>query len=474
MNSKQYSFFLTSFLTFFIGISHGQQNVGINTLNPVRNLEVYGSSNQHVRIQKTLAFGGQAILELVQGGEMGTDRDYKITNDVGDFKIMTGTDNFETTGEEVWWMNANGQLGIGTTAPTSRLHVDGGQEASNTGDGYLMIGSKSSTNIVMDPNEIISRNNSNANSITLQSHDGDTYIGNGGGHTYFGDASGNLGIGTSSAGSRLTIEDESFQMTLKNSGAGANDWYIGASNTSWTAGQNQLLFSPTQASDDAVLRLLDAPENGGVVAPVMIRSSATQILLLDGNEIDTKDEPLYINHNSNQNTYINVNGGRVGMGTSDPNCTLSIETQDDEYALRIQRGATAWDINPIPAFDYLGFVKAGWTLAHVDGASGNWITISDKRLKENIIELPDIMEKLRSINIYSYAFQHDTLHTKHIGVIAQEIEKEFPELVSINDGHYTVAYSKLSVIILKALQEQEKQMDALEKELNLLIAAQSK
>ncbi len=58
--------------------------------------------------------------------------------------------------------------------------------------------------------------------------------------------------------------------------------------------------------------------------------------------------------------------------------------------------------------------------------------------------------------------------------LAQEIEKEFPELVNINDGNYTVAYSKLSVLILKALQEQEKQIDALEQEINLLLAAQSK
>jgi len=474
MKVNQYRFYLLILLSLMAGFSKGQQNVGINTTSPVRNLEVYGSANQHVRIQKTLSFGGQAILELVQGGALSEARDYKLTNDGGDFKIITGTDNFDTTGEELWHMNAGGQVGIGTAYTTSRLHIDDGLEASNTGDGYLLLGSKTGTNLVMDPNEIISRNNSNANSITLQSHDGDTYIGNGGGHTYIGDASGNLGIGTSSASSRLTIEDEGFQMVLKNTGNGVNDWYIGASNTSWTTSDNQLLFSPNQTSDAAVLRLMDVTNNGGIVAPVIIRSSATQILLMDGNEIDTKLEPLYINHNSDQNTYINTNGGRVGIGTDDPSCTLLINTQDDEYALRIQRGAVAWDINPLPEFDYLGFVKEAWTIAYINGASGNWIAISDGRLKENILELPQLMEKIKRMNIYSYAFKHDEKHTPHIGVIAQEIEKEFPELVNINDGNYTVAYSKLSVLILKALQEQEKQIDALEQEINLLLAAQSK
>jgi hypothetical protein len=474
MKVNQYSIHVLAILLLLADLCQGQQNVGINTTTPVRNLEVYGSANQHVRIQKTLAFGGQAILELVQGGDLSEARDYKLTNETGDFKIMTGIDNFDTPGEELWHMAPNGDVGIGTTLPTSRLHIDNGLEASNTGDGYLLLGTKTGTNLVLDPNEIISRNNSNANSITLQSHDGDTYIGNGGGHTYIGDASGNLGIGTSSTSSRLTIEDDDFQLTLKNTGDGVNDWYIGASNTTWTTSDNQLLFSPNQTSDAAVLRLLDVTNNGGVVAPVMIRSSATQTLLMDGNEIDTKVEPLYINHNSDQNTYFNASGGRVGIGSDDPSCTLLVNTQEDEYALRIQSGATAWDINPLPAFDYLGFVKEAWTLAYVNGASGNWTTISDRRLKEHILELPQVMDKLNRMNVYTYSFKQDARHKPHIGVIAQEIEKEFPELVNINDGNYTVAYSKLSVIIIKALQEQEKQIDALEQEINLLLAAQSK
>ena len=474
MNFKLYTIALLIVFLLPSGICWSQENVGINTTTPIRNLEVYGSGSQFVRIQKTTSFGGQAILELLTGGALSTARDFKITNDVGELKIMTGTDNFETTGEELWRIDGTGEVGIGTTLPTSRLHIDGGQEASNTGDGYLIIGSKSASNLVMDPNEIISRNNSNANSITLQSHDGDTYIGNGGGNTYIGNTSGNLGIGTSSPTSRLTIEDNGFQVSLKNTGSGVNDWYIGASNTSWTTSDNQLLFSPNQTSDDAVLRLLDVTENGGVVAPVMIRSSASQVLLLDGNEIDTKSDALYINHNSDQNTYINVNDGYVGMGTDEPTAKLHVKTQADEYALRIQFNASAWDINPLPAYDYLGFIKGGWTVAHVDGASGQWITISDRRLKENIAELPDQMDKLKSMNVYSYAYKHDEKHIPHIGVMAQEIEKDYPELVSINDGNYTVAYSKLSVIILKVLQEQEKEIDALEQEINLLSAAMSK
>ena len=455
-------------LIFLPGLLLGQENVGINTTNPQRSLEVYGPGTQWARIQTTTTNGAESALELILGGPMNDARDYKLSNQAGIFKIMTNTDNFETAGDELWRINAAGEVGIGTTVPTSRLHIDGGQEASNTGNGYMIIGSETATNIVMDPNEIIGRTNGGASSLYFQSHDGETFIGNGGGDTYIGDASGNLGIGTVSPSSRLSIYDDDFQLKLQN-GANTNDWYIGASNSTWIAGDNQLLFSPSQASDDAILRLQDVTDNNGDVAPVMITAGSNQTLLLDGNEIDSKSGPLYINHNSNQETYINPSGGKVGMGTSDISATLQIKTQDDEYALRLQYDDAAWDLNPLPASDYLGFVKDGWTLGHVDGASGQWVTISDQRLKEDILDLSGVMDKLKNINVYTYSFKHDTTHTRQIGIIAQEIAAEFPELVSIDNGVHTVAYSKLSVIILKALQEQQKEIDALQNEIAALI-----
>jgi hypothetical protein len=49
-----------------------------------------------------------------------------------------------------------------------------------------------------------------------------------------------------------------------------------------------------------------------------------------------------------------------------------------------------------------------------------------------------------------------------MGVIAQDIEKIFPELVETNpDGYKMVDYNKLIMVLLEAVQEQQKEIERL-------------
>jgi hypothetical protein len=51
-----------------------------------------------------------------------------------------------------------------------------------------------------------------------------------------------------------------------------------------------------------------------------------------------------------------------------------------------------------------------------------------------------------------------------VGVIAQEIQEIFPELVSEDvDGYLTVSYVGLLIPLIKTVQEQQKQIDELKK-----------
>jgi len=55
---------------------------------------------------------------------------------------------------------------------------------------------------------------------------------------------------------------------------------------------------------------------------------------------------------------------------------------------------------------------------------------------------------------------------RQIGIIAQELEQEFPELVNTDkDGYKAIAYDKLTAVLLEAIKSQQKEIEGLKKEL---------
>ena len=94
---------------------------------------------------------------------------------------------------------------------------------------------------------------------------------------------------------------------------------------------------------------------------------------------------------------------------------------------------------------------------NVTNYSGIYGSISDSRLKENIVDCSSKLEDLLKIRVVNYKLK-DSDSTKYIGVVAQELEELFPELV-IEDGSQerfkSVNYSGLTIILIKAFQEQQ-------------------
>lgn len=79
---------------------------------------------------------------------------------------------------------------------------------------------------------------------------------------------------------------------------------------------------------------------------------------------------------------------------------------------------------------------------------------SDKRLKENIIPLTGGLTKLDAITPVSFRFISDTTHTERLGVIAQEVEKVYPQaVINGSDGFKKVDYPALVPVLIQAVKE---------------------
>ena len=87
-------------------------------------------------------------------------------------------------------------------------------------------------------------------------------------------------------------------------------------------------------------------------------------------------------------------------------------------------------------------------------ASGDITAFSDERLKSDIETIDNALDKVMNMRGVSYTKQAE----KGIGVIAQEVEKVLPEVVS--DGEYkSVAYGNMVGVLIEAIKELKSQLD---------------
>ena len=104
--------------------------------------------------------------------------------------------------------------------------------------------------------------------------------------------------------------------------------------------------------------------------------------------------------------------------------------------------------------------------------SGDVVVSSDARLKANIVSsMGSTLAKLLLIDGKRYTMKKDG--KQKIGVLAQDIQKVFPELVTTDDKDMlAVNYQGLVPVLINALKEQQSEIDELKQMVNQLITKQ--
>ena len=96
--------------------------------------------------------------------------------------------------------------------------------------------------------------------------------------------------------------------------------------------------------------------------------------------------------------------------------------------------------------------------------TGSIYNTSDEKLKENIQTITlDELDKLSTLNPIHFNFKNGQNKKKHYGILAQDVEKIFPELVENNNisGYKTVNYQELIPLMLAKIQNMEKEINDL-------------
>jgi len=101
---------------------------------------------------------------------------------------------------------------------------------------------------------------------------------------------------------------------------------------------------------------------------------------------------------------------------------------------------------------------------------GTLTQASDVRLKKDISALQNPLQKLIQLNGYTYHWKNENDDNRlQTGVLAQEVQKLFPELVAENkEGILAVNYSGLIPVIIESIKEQQKIIEKQQKQIDEL------
>ena len=95
--------------------------------------------------------------------------------------------------------------------------------------------------------------------------------------------------------------------------------------------------------------------------------------------------------------------------------------------------------------------------------SGN--VISDRRLKYVGKESTTGLDKIRQLKVFNFTYKKDTTKTPHVGVIAQDLQKVFPNAVQKGkDGFLTIRMEDMFYAVINAIKELDAKITALQKE----------
>ncbi|MDR5761961.1 tail fiber domain-containing protein [Caballeronia sp. LZ035] len=105
-----------------------------------------------------------------------------------------------------------------------------------------------------------------------------------------------------------------------------------------------------------------------------------------------------------------------------------------------------------------------------NAVNGSWINGSDARLKSEIVEIDSPLDRILALRGVFYELKSNP-GVRQVGVIAQEVQAQFPEVVSAmggEDDYLGVSYGNLVGPLIEAVKELSSKLDAANKRIDKL------
>ena len=461
-------------------------NVGIGITSPDTRLHIYGSSTvSEMYLGEDAAVDKAGILKYNQGDGTGT----------GTVQLGNWGDNLSTTGITI---KKGGNVGIGTNSPDALLDLESATPAlritdtdSNAPYELKVDGGTFSIKEVSNSRTLMSMTTGAV--ITLDSLGSNTVLNTSGSVVV---PNGSVGIGTTSPDATLDVHAPSTTAPSLTMGAAAGqifknedlEFAFGLNNASPYNGWMQTRFAGN-ASRSFSINPLGGNVGIGTNSPggkLHISDTSTQLILETPNttndidfrfrESGTNKWNMRYQNSTNDLQFLNQTGTAFVQLALSANGRVNISNKPNSglgYAVLINVGAG--DDGDV------GYQTLSQLNTNLAGAS-------DIRFKKNIEIIPNAIEKIKTINGYTFDwdsenedYNYSEKEGRDAGIIAQEIQKVLPEIVQIatvdrdeegkstsGKNYLSVDYKKIIPLLIQGIKEQETSIQELEARIKIL------
>jgi hypothetical protein len=347
-------------------------------------------------------------------------------------------------------LDSSGNLGIGTTSPTTAggraIHI-----ANSSGDSRLHLTDNTTGATADDGTEIVVNG---GNLYIDQKESQPIIILTGSTERMRIDASGNVGIGTTSP---------SYKLSIAGSSATSSNLLL-THNTDSTGAYSRIRFQFAEGNASVASEIRNiqrvAGASGSNLAFFTESNSGT---LGEAARIDTAGSLLVGTTDGSK--------GALTVGKAAPSsaygqiCALSPTAADTDISgMSIVKYANNSTTSQVLMRFLINQGSAGQGQINANGANtAAFGSYSDSRLKQNIVDLPSQLDSIMALRPVEYDYIESMGGGHQIGFVAQEVQAIYPDLVGEDaEGMLTLTdMNKNDARLIKCIQEQQAIITAL-------------